>query len=668
MKVKTKLAFVNAGFTILPILFVFSLVFNFCQNNIAEAKMTDIKKSIKCQSDNISVYFDEVISRSKEVSAISNIKEYTTQSNKSNADKKLYDSVNSEVSLVKKSCSAIESVEIINNSGVVIASTNINSTDKYMSDYESVLDSALVNNGISSFFITHSSSSDIVSFAVTKNIYSADNEKQGVLYIVYNINTIQNLISNTKTEKYASVAIIDSKGNLITYPYSFIYDYKKNPELASISDKIDEIINSVGGISSTDEIKYTYAGKEKNLNYFTSENSNVTIIGMTPEEIIYDEINSEMSGIRALIFFIILIVIILIFISANYFMKPFDVITSVINRKKNGDLAAKMDLKSNDEFGAIAHAFNTMYNDVFENEQRYRTIVEMTNNIVFEINYKKNTVFMSRNFNKKFGFRPKDDTLEESFFYKGRIHKDDKDKFTHDFERLLETNNFLQGEYRFKNIYGDFSWVMIKANKFYDREDVPTKIVGVIVDIDREKKSEIHLLQKASYDNLTQLYNREAFTKALAGEMEKSALKKTLEAMLFIDLDDFKHFNDQYGHACGDEVLKFVADTLKEVCFERGFAGRLGGDEFVVCITNLTLIGDIGDAAQEIIDILCKGFYSETCNQQLSIHCSIGIAFFRENGKTTEELISAADEAMYVIKKHGKSAYSYAKSVSSTQT
>ena len=203
---------------------------------------------------------------------------------------------------------------------------------------------------------------------------------------------------------------------------------------------------------------------------------------------------------------------------------------------------------------------------------------------------------------------------------------------------------------------------MIKANKFYDRDDVPTKIVGVIVDIDREKKSEMHLLQKASYDNLTQLYNRETFTKTLAAEMEHSAARKTLEAMLFIDLDDFKFFNDQYGHACGDEVLKFVADTLKEICFERGFAGRLGGDEFVVCITNLILIGDIGDIAQEIIDILSNGFTSESCEKELAIHCSIGIAFFRENGKNTEELIAAADEAMYVIKKHGKSAYSYARS------
>jgi diguanylate cyclase (GGDEF)-like protein/PAS domain S-box-containing protein len=671
VKVKTKLAFITAIFVTLPVIFILALALNFCRNTSAETKLTDIQKIIKCQSDNVSVYFDEVISRSKEISSVDDIKKYTTIRNDENIDYEDYDelssSVDSLINLAKKSSNSIEAVYILNNSGVVISSTNKGNINRYMPDCEQIFEYALINKGISPFFILHSESFDTVSFSISKNIYSSDNKKQGVLYIVYNTSTIQDILSNTKTEKYSTMAVMDREGNVLTYSYNSITNYKKHGELSIISDKISDILNTTNDVPLIKQYEYKFGGKEKIFDYSKSINSEMVVIGMTLKESIYDEIDKNMSGIKALAFLLIIVVIILVVFVIYQVLKPFDTIIRVINKKQNGDINAKMDLDSNDEFGAIAHAFNTMFNDVFENEQRYRTIVEMTNNIVFEINYKKDTVFVSKNFNKKFGFRPKDDSLAESFFYKGRIHKDDKEKFTHDFERLLETSNFLQGEYRFKNIYGDFSWVMIKANKFYDRDDIPTKIVGVIVDIDREKKSEMHLLQKASYDNLTQLYNREAFTKALAAEMEQSAIKKTLEAMLFIDLDDFKHFNDQYGHACGDEVLKFVADTLKEVSFERGFAGRLGGDEFVVCITNLTLIGDIGDIAQEIIDILGKGFYSENCNQTLAINCSIGIAFFRENGKTPQELMSAADEAMYVVKKHGKSAYSYAKSVTATQ-
>ena len=106
--------------------------------------------------------------------------------------------------------------------------------------------------------------------------------------------------------------------------------------------------------------------------------------------------------------------------------------------------------------------------------------------------------------------------------------------------------------------------------------------------------------------------------------------------------------------------MKFTADTIKELCFGHGFGGRFGGDEFIICITGLTLIGDAGETASEMIRILSSGFISESTGICLSVTCSIGIAFFRENGNTCDEVIAASDNAMYKIKKHGKSAFAYA--------
>ena len=182
----------------------------------------------------------------------------------------------------------------------------------------------------------------------------------------------------------------------------------------------------------------------------------------------------------------------------------------------------------------------------------------------------------------------------------------------------------------------------------------------MLVDIDREKKSAITLIQKANYDQLTSLYNRATFLRTLDEEILLSYSRRSLDALMFIDLDDFKHFNDEYGHKCGDEVLVFVAETIKEITFDKGFGGRLGGDEFVMCLTNLKLIGDAGKAAGEIISILNEGFTSESTQLHLNIHCSIGIAFFRENGANSTELLEAADAAMYKIKKSGKSNYAFA--------
>ncbi|MGN0674146.1 MAG: diguanylate cyclase domain-containing protein, partial [Oscillospiraceae bacterium] len=453
-----------------------------------------------------------------------------------------------------------------------------------------------------------------------------------------------------------------TSGTLLEYPYKTLKSYSESENYKSAGTILCNVINPVDD-NIVDSV-YEYGTNRSSRILFTSAVSSCrwTMLAVSDKYSIKSEAGKTSVAMRNISIIVLIISCIGTILFVYYFTKPIDEIMKVFQKKQKGDMNAKFDIRSNDEFRAIGNAFNAMFDDVFESEQRYRTIVEITNNIVFEISFKKGTVFVSKNFNKKFSYRPKDDSMKESFFYKIRVHKDDKERYMNDLERILGPANFMQGEYRVKSIYGDFIWIMIKATKFFNRDEVPTKIVGVIMDIDKEKKSEMHLLQRASYDALTQLYNRETFLKSLAAEIENSSMKKTLDAMLFIDLDDFKFFNDEYGHACGDEVLKFVADTLKEICFEHGFAGRFGGDEFVACLTNLTLYGDSGKIAQEIIDILGKGFTSESTGLKLTVHCSIGIAFLRESGKTTEEVIAAADEAMYNIKKHGKSAYAYAKS------
>jgi len=281
--------------------------------------------------------------------------------------------------------------------------------------------------------------------------------------------------------------------------------------------------------------------------------------------------------------------------------------------------------------------------------------------VVFEINLKAGTVYVSNSFNKRFSFRAPTDNINDSFLYKMKVHKDDMKRFNDDVEKIVAYDEIKwDGEYRIKDIYGDFSWFRIQGRKLMDQSGNPSKIIGTITDIDREKKSTIDLMQKANYDALTQLFNRASFLHKLGEEMHRSESRKTLDALMFIDLDDFKHFNDEYSHKCGDEVLRFVAESIKEITSDRGFGGRLGGDEFVMCLTNLRLIGDASKIASETIRTLNAGFTSESTGMHFNIHCSIGIAFFRENGNTPAELVASADSAMYRIKKSGKSNYSFA--------
>lgn len=662
MKIRVKLILFIILLAIVPIVIVNLYSYKKFVGTSEELNKMSTMNVTDNQAESINFYFEDIIASAKELASSEIVREYTEQSNSSefafSEENEMFIEVSQKFNTLAECDSSLEKIMIINNSGMIIASTNEFDTGKSMSNYKGLFNLASTNNGISNFFIG-GDSNNIPVFIVTKAVYSYDSNLLGIVYHLYNTSYLQNLVNSSNYNKYTTSVLMDSTGHILEYPYKAIRSYTEDDSLKGASAVLRNIIND-----NEYDTTFNYGeGKgEKTIFISPVTSCKWTLIAVTSDINLKREISRNTNSQRNLSIILIILSCVAMTVFVVIFTRPIYDIIKVLQKKQKGDGNARFDIRTNDEFRLIGKAFNNLFDDVFESEQRYKTIVEITNNIIFEINFNKDTVFVSKNFNKQFSYRAKDDTIKESFLYKLRIHKDDKDRYLTDLDRILGPANTMQGEYRVKSIYGDFIWVMIKATKFFNRDEMPTKIVGVIMDIDKEKRSEMHLLQRASYDALTQLLNRETFIKTLDAEIETSAHKKSLDAMMFIDLDDFKFFNDEYGHACGDEVLKFVADTLKEVCFERGFAGRLGGDEFVACLTNLTLYGDSGKVAQEVIDILGKGFISESTGLKLSIKASIGIAFLRESGKNSEEIIAAADEAMYNIKKHGKSAYAYAKS------
>jgi diguanylate cyclase (GGDEF)-like protein/PAS domain S-box-containing protein len=665
MRVRNKLICFILLIILVPVVIINIAATSTIRSSCSDFLFSSIENSAKNQADDINFYCEKIVSQTKNFTLNENVRSFVEATLDDNYTADTGSSEYLDVQRDIKSLdlygeSLLEAV-VINSKGLVIAADGENSNiGRRLSGYKEIFDAALKSNGFSGFSMSSINDSQSPIFSVSRLIYSDGGDKIGVFYAVYDTSFVQKYINDIKLDKYTSVAIMDGSGQMLEYPFKKVNSYSGSNNFSVFGD-------SFKALTSASSDKYvgvmTDDASGKNCFYAAYvSNAGWYIVTSTDKDGMTSFIRQTYIKFNALVVILAIAVCAAGVFFAIKFLEPLKNIVDVFREKQKGNASVRFDINTKDEFSEIGMGFNSMFDNIFESEQRYRTIVEMTNNITFEINYKKNTVFVSKNFNKKFSFRPKDDSLGESFIYKLRIHKDDKERYLSDMDRILGPSNFIQGEYRVKSIYGDFIWVMIKATKFYDRDEKPTKIIGVIVDIDREKKSNMHLIQRASYDNLTQLLNRETFIKSLGNRLEETAVKRSLDAMMFIDLDDFKHFNDEYGHACGDEVLKFVADTLKEISFERGFAGRFGGDEFVLCITNLTLYGDAGKAAQEILDILGAGFTSESTGLHLSIRCSIGIAFLHESGKNTEQVIAAADEAMYNIKKFGKSAYSYAKS------
>lgn len=182
-------------------------------------------------------------------------------------------------------------------------------------------------------------------------------------------------------------------------------------------------------------------------------------------------------------------------------------------------------------------------------------------------------------------------------------------------------------------------------------EEGATTSVGAIVrDITERRQNEERLFRLASLDALTDLPNRGAWRHCLA---ETLATEKPATVLL-ADLDGFKDVNDTLGHSAGDAILKTVAARLKSVCDLSIMVARLGGDEFVVL-----LAGDDERRAKAISSQLISAISEpyEFAGQAIEIGVSIGVAFAPRHSSRAEELIGAADLALYRAKAAGKGRY-----------
>lgn len=167
------------------------------------------------------------------------------------------------------------------------------------------------------------------------------------------------------------------------------------------------------------------------------------------------------------------------------------------------------------------------------------------------------------------------------------------------------------------------------------------------------ENSEERLQQLAYYDPLTQLPNRYHFTSKLEEAIQQAKENQGVIALMFLDLDRFKHINDSLGHNVGDLLLVRVAQRLSsQVTRLQGAAmiARLGGDEFVILLENYTK-PDVRKVAERIVQVFHDSFF--VLSYELFVSPSIGIAMYPEHGTESTALLKRADTAMYAAKDRG---------------
>lgn len=174
----------------------------------------------------------------------------------------------------------------------------------------------------------------------------------------------------------------------------------------------------------------------------------------------------------------------------------------------------------------------------------------------------------------------------------------------------------------------------------------------------RREETQENIKHLAHFDILTQLPNRALLYDRLTQVIAQDERYNKSFALLFIDLDGFKSVNDIYGHKAGDDVLKEAANRIRSHIRKMDTVARIGGDEFLVVLTDVQSPSDARLVAEKTVSSLGQPFLIAG-EQQNVIGGSIGISIYPTDGLEMDVLIKRADEAMYEVKKSGKSSYRF---------
>lgn len=199
------------------------------------------------------------------------------------------------------------------------------------------------------------------------------------------------------------------------------------------------------------------------------------------------------------------------------------------------------------------------------------------------------------------------------------------------------------------------SWQTISAVR--NEKGEVEQYISIFSDITEKKVSEERIRTLAYNDALTNLPNRQLFIERMQRAIVRAQRKNDMVALLYLDLDRFKHINDSLGHPVGDVLIQQVADRLQRCVRAEDTVARLGGDEFTLIIEEVSDSNQVVRVANKILGSFVDPFMIE--GNSLHATASIGISLYPEHGKDVDELVKYADVSMYHAKERGGNQYGF---------
>lgn len=289
------------------------------------------------------------------------------------------------------------------------------------------------------------------------------------------------------------------------------------------------------------------------------------------------------------------------------------------------------------------------------NNEKYRLIAENTTNLLTLIESDGSFKYVSPTFNTVLDYDIA--TLMKGNFF-DLLHTEDIEAVKQDVQTYCRKRKEpLLMEFQIFNNSGEQidveATIRIISNSTYSSNDL---LLIVMRDIRNRKAVEQTVYHLAYHDPLTNFPNRRSFISKLRDEMMNRSKTKSKLAVLFIDLDNFKNINDQWGHDIGDLVLKEAANTIQSVLSKKDVAARFGGDEFVVMLKDIESEEEVVTIVKKLLEKFQNPLDIDGVEHRIT--CSIGVALYPNHGTSSDELIKNADDALYSVKGNGKNHFS----------
>ena len=309
-----------------------------------------------------------------------------------------------------------------------------------------------------------------------------------------------------------------------------------------------------------------------------------------------------------------------------------------------------------------------------EVEERVQLALKCSGDGVWDVNRQTGAMTFVDGWEDVLGYKANElQSTTEGYFE--LVHPDDRATLQTETQRHFDGESpSFQCEFRMRTKEGGWRWV-VSRGRLLSRtaEGLPLRMIGTHTDITARKVAEVamsrtnvklhaqieeiralqsQLAEQAVRDPLTALFNRRYLDETLDREVARARREGNPLSMVMLDVDHFKNLNDSYGHQAGDQVLKALADLLREGTRAEDVPCRYGGEEFLVLLPSMSL-----ENARERAEHWRRQLEQHTFtfgNFSLTATASFGVSSYPHHGKTPDELTRTADAALYQAKHNGR--------------